>query len=222
MVNTKDILNYYEYLENLYNFDSEEYFKLRLQAERTFLNSNNHQKEVDNIIALESYNISLQNSLMVWKLIEGEEIEDDKGLLKIFNTTITNDKLKDIVLSEDILTKIKEPIGVKFKSEQIKMNFILSRAIFMKKCGYESSPSKEYVINLINEGILNDVQKIMRYLHRTVVMNIKSTGKINITKEKLHSNNETSYEQLSKLQGIFDDLKSEYKMELKRYGSIAL
>lgn len=222
MVNTKDILNYYEYLENLYNFDSEEYFKLRLQAERTFLNSSNHQKEVDNIIALESYNISLQNSLMVWKLLEGEEIEDDNGLLKIFNTTITNDKLKDIILSEDILTKIKEPIGVKFKSEQIKMNFILSRAIFMKKCGYESSPNKEYVINLINEGILNDVQKIMRYLHRTVVMNIKSTGKINITKDKLHNNNETSYEQLSKLQGIFDDLKLEYKMELERYGNIAL
>lgn len=222
MVNTKDILNYYDYLENLYNFDSEEYFKLRLQAERTFLNSSNHQKEVDNIIALESYNISLQNSLMVWKLLEGKEIEDDNGLLKIFNTTITNDKLKDIILSEDTLTKIKEPIGVKFKSEQIKMNFILSRAIFMKKCGYESFPNKEYVINLINEGILNDVQKIMRYLHRTVVMNIKSTGKINITKDKLHNNNETSYEQLSKLQGIFDDLKLEYKMELKRYGNIAL
>lgn len=222
MINTKDILNYYDYLENLYNLDSEEYFKLRLQAERTFLNSNNHQKEVDNIIALESYNINLQNSLMVWKFLEGEEIKDDNGLLEIFNTTITNDKLKDIIISEDILAKIKEPIGVKFKSEQIKMNFVLSRAIFMKKCGYEATPNKEYVTNLINEGILNDVQKIMRYLHRIVAMNVKSTGKINIAKEQPHKNKETSYEQLLKLQGIFDDLKLEYKMELKQYGNVAL
>lgn len=222
MVSTKDILDYYAFLENLYDYNSEEYIKLRLQAEKAFLNSSDYQKEVDNVLFLDSYNSHAQNSLIVWKFLDGEEIEDDNELLKTFETTITNDRIRNIILSEDSLASVREPIGVKFKSEQIKRNFVLSRAIFMAKCGYTMKPNKEYLISLINEGILSDVQKIMRYLHRTVVMDIKSTSKISIVKEHVQKDWKTAYDELAKLQGIFNNLKLEYKTELKRYGNISL